>query len=106
MRSDPLANQQMPSVICLDCKHSLLHEHFAGECTCGCVLIYTRLPTEWLVDYLKELQAVYHYHRGTPLGSQAKKAYYTLFETLEARGEEARYLAATTRRQEGPLSGV
>ena len=103
---DPTADQSFPSVLCLTCRHSLLYEHYGGECTCGCPELRSELPDLWLSRYMRDLQAIYHYQRGTPVGSQAKKAYYTLFALLEDRGQDALALAQGTTRQEGPLSGV
>ena len=105
-QSRPRSGQHMPSVLCLDCRHSLLYEHYAGECTCGCTAIRTELPSLWLSQYMRDLQAIYHYNKGTAVGSQAKKAYYTLFEILDQRGANAQALAQATQRQRGPLSGV
>lgn len=105
-RPDPTNSQKLPSVLCLDCRHSLLYEHYATECTCGCTALRSELPDVWLSQYMRDLQAIYHYQQGTPIGSQAKKAYYVLFDLLERRGQDALSLAKATQRQEGPLSGV
>ena len=102
----PSSDQPFPSVLCLTCKHALLHEHFVGECSCGCPEFKTELPSPWLSQYMRDLQRIYHFQQGTPIGSQAKKAYYTLFEILEQRGEDAYRLGQATQEQEGPLSGV
>ena len=92
--------------LCLDCKHVLLYEHYAGDCTCGCPTYHCELPSESLAYIMKRLQHLYHYHRGNPLGSQAKKAYYTLWALLELRGSESLLLAQATQRQEASLSEV
>lgn len=105
-RPDPTHDPRMPSVLCLTCRHALLHEHFAGECTCGCPELKTDLPDVFLSQYMREMQAVAHFQRGNPIGKQAKKAYYTLFDLLEQRGQSAFSLAQATRWPERTLSEV
>jgi len=103
---DPVRYQPLPSVICYRCLHSLLGDHYKGECTCGCGQFRTRLDTLYLGQYMRDLQAIYHYQKGNPIASQAKKAYYTLLDVLEQRGPTAQAVGEATKRQEAPLSDV
>jgi len=99
-RADPI------DLKCLTCGHLLLNGHSAEHCDCGCKPFVTGADTEALVGYMKALQQFYHFNRGEPIASNAKKAYYVILEILQARGEEAYALGQSTQRQEGPLSGV